>query len=234
MDELKEKYAEWTNFVETRELAREEAQNPEGAQELREQIDEAKAKVLRAKAELQQLQAKLVLLNNGEVRYSKAAFDHKWTRKKAEVKRELEALIAQQIEANVSIPVLMKALNSRNAQMFYAVKENLALYRAAAKDEVESVEWQWSDVTSVHRYALAAENGSKYSLVLMKGALDSEFEGYECVYALDTGYFISGNRALYDSVTASVKKQRAQLLADILTGVYDKRVIRDTNPYFTA
>lgn len=233
MEELKDKFAEWNNFVETRELAREKAQNPDGAQDLREKIDEAKAAVLRAKAELQQLQARLVLLNNGEVRYSKAAFDHKWARKKQEVKRELEKLIAEQIEAGVSIPVLMKALNSRNAQMFYSVKENLNLYREAAKDEVKDMEWQWSDVTSVHRYALAAE-GSKWSLVLMKGALDTEHEHKECVFAFDTGYFISGNRALFDSVTPSVKKQRATLLADILSGVYSKKVIRDHNPYFQA
>lgn len=235
MDELKETYQEWLNFVEIRELAREKAQNPDGAQELREQIDEAKAKVLRAKAELQQLQAKLVLMNNGEIRYSKASFDHKWTRHKAALKRDLEKLIAQQIEAGVSIPVLMKALGSKNASMFYTVKENLNLYRDAAKDEVREVDWQWSDATSVHRFALGTEPGSsKWAAVLMKGARDTEFEGTECVYAFDTGYFITGNRALYDATTPSVKKSRSHLLADIISGTYDKKVIRDHNPYFAT
>lgn len=233
MEELKETFAEWTNFVETRELAREKAQNPDGAQELREQIDEAKAAVLKAKANLQMLQAQLVLNNDGAQRYSKATFDHQWSRKKKELQREIHRLIAEQIEAGTGIPSMMKALNTRNSVLFYSVKENLNLYREAAKEEAADIDWQWSDATSVHRYALATEPGkSKFAFVLLKGSLDTDFEGQQCMYAFDTGYFISGNRALYDSVTPSVKKQRAQLLADILTGVYSKSIKRDENPYF--
>lgn len=234
MDELKEIFAEWSNFVEERELAREKAQNPDGAQELREQIDQAKADVLKAKAHLQMLQAQLVLNNDGAPRYNKSTFDYQWARKKNELKRELHKVIAEHIEAGVGIPSMMKALGTKNSVLFYSVKENLNMYREAAKEEAADTEWQWSDATSVHRYALATEPGkSKFAFVLLKGALDTEFEGDQCMFAFDTGYFISGNRALFDSVTPSVKKQRSHLLADILTGVYSKTIKRDTNPYFT-
>ena len=231
MEELKEKFAEWSSFVETRENERNKAMHPEGAEELKAQIDDAKAAVLKANAELQLLKAQLVLLDSKP--YTKARFDHEWGMKKTALKSDVEKLIAEQIEAGVSIPKLMKALNSKNPQWFYSIKENLNMYRGAANEDVAQSHWEWSDATSVHRYAIScAPDSSEYSFVLLKGAKDTEFEGEQCVFDFNTGHFISGSRAVFESVTDSVKKQRSEMLRDILMGVYTRTVKRDHNPYF--
>lgn len=232
MQELKELYDQWTGFVEVREAARLKAMNPEGAQDLRNRITEAKSELLKAKARLAKLQAELVLLDDGQA-YVKSHFDHEWSVKKAELKGRVEALIAEQIQAGVSIPKIMKGLNSKNPSWFYAVRDNMDMFRSVAKEDVAQSNWEWSDATSVHRYALAVgPDSADYSFVLLKGAKDTEFEGEQCIFDFETGYFISGNRAVYESVTESVRKQRSQMLQSILMGTYTKSVKRENNPYF--
>ena len=68
--------------------------------------------------------------------------------------------------------------------------------------------------------------------MLLIGAIESEFEGEKCVFDFGTGHYISGSKALYDSVPSSVKVQRAKMLSEILDGTYTKKVRRDTNNYF--
>ena len=61
--------------------------------------------------------------------------------------------------------------------------------------------WEWTDATSVHRYGLAkAPENNEWAFVLLIGAIESEFEGEKCVFDFGTGNFISGSKALYDSV----------------------------------
>lgn len=231
---LKEKYAEWVSFIDTREAEREKLANPAEAEGLQEQIRDKKAEVLRVQAELQMLKAQLTLALGGlGTPYNKSQFDYEWSRKKTALKAEVEALIAEQLEAGVSVPKLMKDLNCKSPNWLYTIKDGIELYRDATQEEMAGTIWEHSDATSVHRYALGhdpAESG--YAYVMLKGAIDSEFEGTQCIFEFGTGHFITGNRTLFDSVTSTVKKQRSQLLADILMGVYSKRVIRDTNPYY--
>lgn len=234
MEELITKFDEWTHFTEAREKAREAAMNPPGAHDRREAIRAKQAELHRVQAELQKLKAELIL-SGDDTPYRKAEFDHQWSQKKRDLKAEVEALIAEQIEAGVSIPRLMKATGSRNPVWFYQVRENMNAYRAAGQEEMAQTTWHWSDVTSVHRYGLGhGESGSGWGFVLMHGAVDSEFEHEKCMFEFESGVFIGGNRNLFDSVSTGVKRQRADMLASILDGTYTKKVRRDENPYFTA
>jgi hypothetical protein len=233
LEELKQVYREWSAFTETRELERSRLMNPEGAKELRELIDKKKSEVLQAQAELQILQARLVLSRAGEVPYRKADFDHEWSRKKAVIKAERDRLAAEQIEQGVSIPKIMKELNTNSPNWLYAVRDNINAHRGAAKEDLTQTDWKWTNVTSVHRYAVGHDlKTNEWAFVMLKGVIDTPMEGDYCTFDFKTGNFISGSREVFDSVTPSVKKQRSQMLADLLDGTYTKSVKRDNNPYF--
>jgi hypothetical protein len=233
VEELKEKYGDWVAFTRTREAERAKVMNPESTQALRQKIKDQQGVVLKAQAELQMLKAQLTLSGADGAPYRKAAFDLEWSERKAVLKDEVETLIAEQIEAGVSIPKLMKELQCKSPNWLYSIKENLALYRGATKEDTLDALWEWSDATSVHRYGLAkAPETNEWAFVLLIGAIDSEFDGERCVFDFKTGFFVSGSRALFDSVTDGVKKQRATLLASILDSTYTKKIRRDTNPYF--
>lgn len=235
MEALKQKYQEWEQFIDTREAEREKLANPTETKELTEQLNEKKRELAQVQAELQMLKAQIMLAQaEGAGTYNKAVFDYEWSRKKAALKAEVEALIAEQLEAGASVPRIMKDLSCKSPNWLYAIKANMELYRGATKEEMVGTIWEHSDATSVHRYALGTNPlVDGYSYVMLKGAIDSEYEGEQCVFEYATGNFISGSRDLFDSITHSVKNQRSQLLADILTGAYTKKVIRDTNPYFS-
>lgn len=232
MQELKEKFARWNNFTSEREAARAELVKDEVTITIREQISEQKALILREQAKLQMLKAQLTLSYENGTPYRKGAFDLQWAQKKTTLKAEVENLIAEQLNIGTSIPKLMKELGSRNPAWFYAVKENLHLYRGAAKEDMAHTTWEWSDATSVHRYGLGRNDANEWAFVLMFGAVDSAFEHEKCMFDFETGHFISGNHALFNSVTEGVRKQRSQMLAEILDGTYTKKIRRDTNPYF--
>lgn len=233
MEQLKEKYAEWSNFTTTRETERAKVMNPEHTRDLRQQIKDQQALVLQEQAKLQMLKAQLTLSGVGGSTYRKAAFDLEWGQRKTELKAEVEALIAQQLESGVSIPKLMKDLQCKSPNWLYSIKENLSLYRGGTKEETENVLWEWSDATSVHRYGIAkAPETNEWAFVLLIGAADSEHDGERCVFDFKTGFYVSGSKALFESVSDGVKKQRAKLLAQIIDGTYTKTIRRDTNPYF--
>lgn len=235
MEKLKLKFAEWDSFVDDREKARKSLMNPPGVYERREEIRLKQAELFKVQAELQKLKAELVLSGANGVPYNKAAFDHQWVHHKRTLKAEVEALMAEEIEKGTSIPRILKALDSSNPAWLYRVKDNLNAYRGAAKEEMAQTTWYWTDVTGVHRYGLGhGETGSDWGFVLMHGAVDSEFEHEKCMFEFNNGTFIGGNRQLFDSVATSVKRQRADMLAQILDGVYVKKVRRDVNPYFDS
>lgn len=235
MEELKATYAKWNNFTNTREAERAKVMNPEHTVELRNQIKDKKAEVLRAQAELQMLQAQLTLSGADGTPYRKAAFDLEWGQRKANLKYDLETLIAEQLEAGVSVPKLMKALQCKSPNLIYNVKENLELYRGAAREEVAETKWHWSDAVSVHRYGLGyAPDDSTWGFAILHGAIDTEYENKWTTFDYGTQNFIAGDKALFDSVPASVKKTRTELLAQILDGTYTKKIRRDENPYFVT
>lgn len=234
MEDLKAKYAEWSNFVDTRETERKKLMAPDGTEELRQQIKDQHAVVLKAQAELQMLKAQLVIANAGETPYQKTLFDYEWSQKKAALKAEVELLMAEEIQRGTSIPKIMKALRCKNGNWLYQVRDSIEQYRGASKEEMAGTKWEHSDVIAVHRYALAcAPESSEWAFVLMHGALDTGYEGDFCVFDFNTGHFISGNRALFDAETAGSMAQRAKMLSEILGGTYTKKTRRDTNPYFS-
>jgi hypothetical protein len=233
VEQLKEKYAEWGSFTSTREAERARVMNPESTKGLKQEIKDQQALVLQEQAKLQMLKAQLTLSGAAGETYRKAAFDLEWSQKKTDLKTEVETLIAEQIEAGVSIPKLMKELQCKSPNWLYSIRENLNLYRGAAKEETLDAHWEWSDATSVHRYGIAkAPENNEWAFVLMIGAIDSEFDGERCVFDFKTGNYISGSKALFDSVGDTVRKQRAKILAQIIDGTYTKSLRRDTNPYF--
>lgn len=233
MQELKEKFAAWNTFTATREAERLAVMNPEATVNLRQQIVEAQAAVQEAQSRVQMLKSQLTLSGANGESYRKAAFDLDWSQRKVQLKAQVENLIAEQLQAGVSIPKLMRELGSRNPAWFYAVKENLSMYRGAAKEDMVGTHWEWSDATNVHRYGLGkSPETNEWAFVLMHGAVDSEFEHEKCMFEFESGHFITGNHALYDSVTEGVRQQRSHVLAEILDGTYTKKLRRDTNPYF--
>lgn len=233
MEELKAVYEQWVNFTQTREAERRKLMNPEHTTPLREQIQAKKAEVARAQAELQMLQAQLTLSTPEGETYRKAAFDLEWGARKAKLKNDLETLIAEQLNAGVSAPKLMKTLQCKSPSLIYNVKENLDLYRGAAKEEVASTNWEWSDAVSVHRYGLGrSDEGTEYAYAILHGTPDTEFEGKWTTFDYKTQAFIAGDHDLWASVPQSVKKTRTELLATILDGSYTKKIRRDHNPYF--
>ena len=235
MEDLKAKFHEWTNFVAIRETERAKLSNPENTAGLKKQINDKKSEVMKAQAELQMLQAQLVLSNDGEAPYRKTVFDMEWGQKKQALKLEVELLIAEEIQRGTSIPKIMKSLGCKNATWLYQVRDNIEQYRGASKEEMADTKWEWSDVIAVHRYALGcAPESSEWAFVLLHGALDTGYEGDYCVFDYKTGHFISGDRAVFDDVTEGVKAQRSKMLAEILEGVYAKKTRRDTNPYFNV
>jgi hypothetical protein len=66
----------------------------------------------------------------------------------------------------------------------------------------------------------------------MKGVLDTELEGRECVWDFTTGAYISGDKAVFESDTASNRRKRADTLAEVLEGRYAGKVKESPNAYF--
>lgn len=233
MEELKAVYEQWQSFTQTREAERAKVMNPEHTAALREQIKDKKGEVAKAQAELQMLQAQLILSGTEGTPYRKAAFDLEWGQRKQDLKQDLEGLIAEQLNAGVSVPKLMKALQCKSPSLIYNVKENLDLYRGASREEVASTRWHWSDAVSVHRYGLGyPDDANEWAFAILHGAPDTEYEGKWTTFDYKTQAFIAGDHDLWASVPQSVKKTRTELLATILDGSYTKKIRRDTNPYF--
>lgn len=233
MEELKAVYEKWVNFIPTREAERAKVMNPEHTTELREQIRDKKAEVARAQAELQMLQAQLILSGTEGTPYRKTAFDLEWGARKAKLKNDLETLIAEQLNKGVSAPKIMKTLQCKSPALVYNVKDNLDLYRGASKEEVATTKWHWSDAVSVHRYGLGyPDDANEWAYAILHGTPDTEFEGKWTTFDYKTQAFIAGDHGLWASVPQSVKKTRTELLATILDGSYTKKIRRDVNPYF--
>lgn len=233
VEDLKDKYRQWSNFTDIRETERKRLMAPQGTEELRQQIKDQQARVLQEQAQLQLLKAQLVIANAGEAPYQRALFDYEWSQKKSALKREVEGLMAEEIQKGTSIPKIMKTLGCKNVNWLYQVRDNIELYRGASKEEMADTKWEFSDVIAVHRYALGCPpDSSEWAFVLLQGALDTGYEGDHCVFDFETGHFISGNRAVYDDVTDTARTQRTKMLAEILGGTYTKKTRRDTNPYF--
>lgn len=226
MEELQEAYSEWSSFVGLREEARAEAQGSIDST-LHDDLREANLNLAQLKAEIYSIKAQ-ILMNKGT--YNKQAFDAEWSAKKIRLKQRVEELIAAELSKGKNPNQLATELGSKSLNMFYGIKANIDSYRAEASKELEGINWQWSRFTGTQRYAVGLAGEETY--VLMKGTIDTELEGLECVWNYATGAFISGSLEVYNSDSETNRARRAVTLAEILEGTYTGTVKERKNPYF--
>lgn len=229
MERLEKAWAAWQNIIPEREEARSKAM---GTVDL-----EKKRKLADLNVELAQIRAKIASLKAEigmeKVSYVKGAFDAQWQLEKADRKAELEAAIAEEMNVNGQTGYqLANRLGTKNINLFYNVKQQEDVYRREQSKELTDLEWQWSRFTGTQRYALASTDAEHFAFVLMKGTLDTELEHKECVWDYETGAYVSGDKAVFESDTAVNRRKRADTLAQILTGTYTGKVKESPNAYF--
>lgn len=237
MERLQAAWESWTSFIDERESARAEAMGTVDHEKKRRLAD-LNVEMARLRASIASLKAEIGMQ---KVNYVKSAFEARWQVEKAKRNEELDAAIAE--EMNVSGKSgyqLAQALGTKNINRFYNVKAQQAVVRNEKTRELSKVEaWQWSRFTGTQRYALAAslqsdalDLGERWNFVLMKGTVDTELEGKECVWDFNTGGYVSGDKAVFESDTPSNRRRRADTLAQVLNGTYAGKIKESPNVYF--
>lgn len=227
--ETKELLDAWENFTPTREAERHRLQNPVGSEEIRKELQKAEQALSQAKANVQMLKAKLTLLSTEP--YNRALFDMEWTAKKKQLREDLEKALGEELEQK-SIPTIMKEYGITNTTLLYRVRDQLSYQRAQAAKEMQELDWQWSDFTGTHRYALARAEGDDWTHVRMAGTKDTDLEGEYAVFRTDTGEFVTGNREVFYSDSDNGRHKRWTQLAAVLAGTYDGPWKESENPYY--
>lgn len=232
MERLEKAWEAWQNFIPEREEARAAAIGKVDPSKKRRLAD-LKVELAQVRAKIASLQAEIGM---EKVSYVKGAFDANWQLEKAARKEELEAAIAEEMNVNGKTGYqLANHLGTKNINLFYEVKRQGDVYRGEQSKEVSKLEWEWSRFTGTQRYALATmstEPTADWHYVLMKGVLDSELEYKECVWDFQTGEYVSGDKAVFESDTPSNRRKRADTLAEVLEGTYAGKVKESPNPYF--
>lgn len=231
MERLEKAWEAWQNFIGDREDARAQAM---GTVDL-----EKKRRLADMKVELAQLRAKIASLQAEigmeKIHYVKGAFDARWQVEKAERREELDNAIAEEMSVNGKTGYqLANHLGTKNINLFYNVKTQEDVYRREQSKEISNLDWQWSRFTGTQRYALAGTPDGEltWDYVLMKGTVDTELEGKECVWDFKTGAYVSGDKEVFESDNAGNRRQRATRLAQVLDGTYTGKVKESPNPYF--
>jgi hypothetical protein len=227
VQELKDAYESWNNFITDREEAR--------VKEMGTPDHERKRRLADMQVEMAQLRAKIALLKAElgmeRTKYVKGAFDARWAVEKAARKEALDNAISHEMNVNGKTGYqLAQALGTKNLGLFYGVKQQSDAYRSHQEVEVSDLEWQWSRFTGTQRYALSNGGFSDgkpydYSYVLMKGQLDTELEGQEAVFDFTTGEYVSGSKEVFESDTPANRRKRADTLAE-------GKVKEAVNPYW--
>lgn len=225
----KELLSEWETFTAHRESERHRLQNPEGSDELRAELQQAKQALSQAKANVQLIEAKLMMLQTEP--YSKTMFDMEWTAKKKDLREKLEKALAEEMDMK-SIPDIMKEYAITNTTLLYRVRDRVKYERAQAARKMAELDWKWSDFTGTHRYALASEDGEGWTHVRMAGTKDTELEGEYAVFSALTGEFITGNREVFESDSPAGRTKRWQQLVTVLDGRYTGPWKESENPYY--
>lgn len=229
MERLENAWASWQSFITDREEARGQAMG---------KVDlEKKRRLADLKVELAQIRAKIASLQAEigmeKVSYVKGAFEALWQVEKAKRKEELEEAISEQINQHGKTGYqLAQHLGTKNINLFYDVKHKSDVYRGEQAKEISNLDWQWSRFTGTQRYGLASVSHGEWDYVLMKGVVDSELEGKEAVWDFGTGDYVSGDKAVFESDTASNRRKRADTLAQVLDGTYDGKIKEAKNIYF--
>lgn len=160
-------------------------------------------------------------------------FNEEWKNKKAEKKAELDKLAILELAGGKKPQTILEELNINNRQWIYdlsakvkagnyTVDENELVQEAQALDN-ETV-WLYHDHAGVHRYLLSAD----HSLVKVWGTPGSEHEDQYVITDRD-GVFTAGNLDFYQTLNKPNIKKRAEMLEQLLTGTYTRK-INDATP----
>jgi hypothetical protein len=228
---LGELLEQWNEFTTNREDARHRLQNPEGVEELRLELTEKLQQLQQVKAEVELIKAKITLAR-GSTTYVKNAFDHTWATKKATLKADLEEALLAEMETK-SIPKIMTEYGIMNTTMLYRLKQRKEHLRSEAATQADSREWEWSDFTGTHRYALAKDDSGEYAYVKLAGTLDTDLEGEYAIYDRRTGEFLTGNIEVFQSDTEAGRNKRVEQLESILEHRYTGVWKQAPNPYYS-
>lgn len=231
MEKLREAHEAWKRFTLDREEARVKAQEAEGERSPQLKLDllDAQRRLEEAKAEVAYLKEKLAQQPRS---YNKARFEAAWSVEKEQRRAALEQAIANELRDPEMKPYMLAAeLGSRNTAMFYQVSKNMNLYAKQQEEAFADHDWQWSRFTGTHRYAIGLDKNEN-TVVQIKGTIGTEFEGLSAVFDLETGDFIFGSRAVYNSDSAANRQKRARMLTDVLAGTYTGKIKEAPNPYY--
>lgn len=157
------------------------------------------------------------------------AFETEWAEKKEKLKAERDYLAKLELAGGKPVQTLLRELNSNNRSHFYALRAEVAAgdYTPAnesvlteeTKELDENAAWQYHDHSGVHRYLLSADR----TLVKMWGAPGTGHEE-EFIITDREGVLKGGSLELYQTQAKTNIKKRADMLEELLTGTYTKRV----------
>jgi hypothetical protein len=99
--------------------------------------------------------------------------------------------------------------------------------------KVQLVDWEWSDFTGTHRYALAKGEKGEWTYVKMRGTLGTDLEGEECVWEIATGDLLAGSQDVFNSDSPSGRTKRQVTLAAVLDETYTGPYKESPNPYYS-
>ena len=228
MQTTEELFNAWEAFTITRETARQDAQKTDSTDPLKQQLAEKTSQLQQVKAEIAMLKAQIMV--KGTTGYNKAMFDLEWATRKATLREALEQALMREMDTK-SIPQIMNEFAFQNTTMLYRVKKRKEYERQVAEKALDDVQWEWSDFTGTHRYALAHTDNEGWALVKLYGAINTDLEGESCVFDFETGEFISGSLEVFNSDSTANKVKRKNTLADVLAGDYTGPYKESTNPY---
>lgn len=155
-------------------------------------------------------------------------FKETWTKRKEEVKNNLDHAAMAAMQAGVSPNNLLAALGSRNPTWIYALKhagaEMLpALEEGGTHPLLKDVEWQYSDHSGVHG-VLRSSNGlfKFYNL-----------QNPEQWFIVDSSLeLVTGSTTFYEGYSKPEIERLTYLLSNLLDGTYQGQLRLSTpNPY---
>ena len=224
--------AQWSTFTADREAERYRLQNPPGVAEQKAELVVLNQELAKLKARIYYLKAQIAMTTTEEP-YFKATFDATWAAKKLELKDAVETALMAEMSGGKSIPAIMNDYNIYNPVWLYKVKDRLAAHQQNEADKLNDVEWKWCDFSGTLRYALAKDEAGDWSYVKMRGTVDTDLEGLECVWEIATGELLSGSQDVFNSDSPSGRQKRKDLLVAVLDETYTGPMKETPNPYYS-
>lgn len=222
---------QWGTFTADREAERYRLQNPPGVGEMKTELAEVRNEMAKLRAREHLLKAKIAMAGQDEP-YNRSVFDVEWSARKKILKEAVESAIMELMSGGMSVPTIMNEYSLRNPVWLYQIKDKLTQHQQTEAVKLQKVLWRWSDFTGTHRYALAKDEMGKWAYVQMKGTLDTELDGDECVWEIATGEFLTGSQDVFNSDSPSGRQKRYTTLAAVLDGTYTGAYRESPNPYY--